>query len=768
MTEVELMQDMPQQSHHQSIKCDVKQVCDQEDQVNACPIDSGSKLEIPSIVVQAGQSPPSSPRDPSPLVQHQQSIGMQSSSTPPSSRVMSPGRSHPPNRSLHQKGLIKQRGVTVDEEDWSWNQPEEYPTMATTLRAMSLDCDAHSHNANEPPKPSSPDPDSNQHLHHSCDSLRTRPKPRNSKMRLLVRSAAMREATSPPPEVNHSSWCQHELPHKSNFRGHKFRQGSSQSAGSINDSLPSLSRDNSVEQYKDFAGMSSQELEDFIAETLHRSPKDRTTLLKIEAELVSFARDEARSSYKFPPMSSYQRMLVHRVAAYFGMAHNIDAGGTSVVVERTKSTRVPDMKFRDQIQPEVPWTCPHFDPTRAVLKKDSGGSLDDYKLSSSAADLNKQWSESTESSSEGVTPAHPHPPPPRPFKVASVDSDPLLAPPSSSSAEKRTGTMAKANSFGGYSSQQRYSARLISKQDSVGSSTNSYLSASSGYKSYRGTSIETRTPSLGSGLLYLSANAQTQTHSLSSQGPSPDIPECIHETPGPQAGEEDEYEPEVARAMGIPDPDLDGNSQTQPVVLPGVIVTSTNTANNLVSQWTGVLWALSSLDEVPAGAILINPQTGKPLVNTDGSIYKFDKMNPPQVIAATAGPQAVALGPAQQVVTHLQPIAPAGHQSAAMSQHIMEPMAAYAAVPSGTHHVQHHQQMYSGYQTGAAAAAAAAAALGHHALLAYAHPQQQQRQPVPSYHHLPTANTPGPGNSMLPQSGSVSARPLQLDNTAAA
>lgn len=43
---------------------------------------------------------------------------------------------------------------------------------------------------------------------------------------------------------------------------------------------------------------------------------------------------------KFPPMTSYHRMLLHRVAAYFGMDHNVDPSGKSVVINKTTNTRM--------------------------------------------------------------------------------------------------------------------------------------------------------------------------------------------------------------------------------------------------------------------------------------------------------------------------------------------------------------------------------------------------------------------------------------------
>lgn len=53
--------------------------------------------------------------------------------------------------------------------------------------------------------------------------------------------------------------------------------------------------------------------------------------------LIYFNR---RQSMKFPQMSSYNRMLVHRVAAYFGLDHYVDGNGTSVIVNKIKTARM--------------------------------------------------------------------------------------------------------------------------------------------------------------------------------------------------------------------------------------------------------------------------------------------------------------------------------------------------------------------------------------------------------------------------------------------
>ena len=43
---------------------------------------------------------------------------------------------------------------------------------------------------------------------------------------------------------------------------------------------------------------------------------------------------------RFPPMTSYHRMLVHRIAAFFGLDHNVDQSGKAVVVNKTNNTRM--------------------------------------------------------------------------------------------------------------------------------------------------------------------------------------------------------------------------------------------------------------------------------------------------------------------------------------------------------------------------------------------------------------------------------------------
>lgn len=62
-------------------------------------------------------------------------------------------------------------------------------------------------------------------------------------------------------------------------------------------------------------------------------------LLKLEKDFKEFITDNEKTCYKYEQMTSYHRMLVHRVAAYFGLDHNVDSTGKAVVISKTPSSR---------------------------------------------------------------------------------------------------------------------------------------------------------------------------------------------------------------------------------------------------------------------------------------------------------------------------------------------------------------------------------------------------------------------------------------------
>ncbi|XP_043965912.1 R3H domain-containing protein 1-like isoform X10 [Gambusia affinis] len=124
-----------------------------------------------------------------------------------------------------------------------------------------------------------------------------------------------------------------------------------------------LSRDSS-QDYTDSTGI---DLHEFLVNTLKSNPRDRIMLLKLEQDILDFISNNESQKRKFPPMTSYHRMLLHRVAAYFGMDHNVDPSGKSVVINKTINTRIPDQKFSEHIKDD---RADDFQK-RYILKRDN-------------------------------------------------------------------------------------------------------------------------------------------------------------------------------------------------------------------------------------------------------------------------------------------------------------------------------------------------------------------------------------------------------------
>ncbi|MGH0119337.1 UNVERIFIED_CONTAM: hypothetical protein FKN15_002140 [Acipenser sinensis] len=98
-----------------------------------------------------------------------------------------------------------------------------------------------------------------------------------------------------------------------------------------------------------------------------RTSRDRMMLLKMEQEIIDFIADNNNHYKKFPQMSSYHRMLVHRVAAYFGMDHNVDQTGKSVIINKTSNTRIPEERFCEHIKDDKS----EESQKRFILKRDN-------------------------------------------------------------------------------------------------------------------------------------------------------------------------------------------------------------------------------------------------------------------------------------------------------------------------------------------------------------------------------------------------------------
>ncbi|KAF0046198.1 hypothetical protein F2P81_002727 [Scophthalmus maximus] len=214
-----------------------------------------------------------------------------------------------------------------------------------------------------------------------------------------------------------------------------------------------LSRDSS-QDYTDSTGI---DLHEFLVNTLKGNPRDRIMLLKLEQDILDFISNNESQKRKFPPMKPYHRMLLHRVAAYFGMDHNVDPSGKSVVINKTTNTRIPDQKFSEHIKDD---RADDFQK-RYILKRDNSSfdredsTGDHFILDRSAPDedacmstqqrrqmfrLRSCRSGASRQSSSETEPRHGEP---RPWSSTdSSDSSNRLAP---------RPTMTKASSFSGIS-----------------------------------------------------------------------------------------------------------------------------------------------------------------------------------------------------------------------------------------------------------------------------------------------------------------------------
>ncbi|XP_069186154.1 cAMP-regulated phosphoprotein 21 isoform X2 [Procambarus clarkii] len=485
------------------------------------------------------------------------------------------------------------------------------------------------------------------------------------KAKLLQRSHAMREDTSPPPEllepVQPSSHCNANSGGNtltvSSGGGNRRRlkhQGSSQ--GSFDGSSPCLSRDSSME-YTDSSGV---DLQQFIIQTLHKNQKDRMMLLKIEHELVSLVKDTKRTHHKFPPMSSYQRMLVHRCAAFFGLEHNVDQAGTAVIVNKTRNTRLPETRFRDHCRDDL--LVPD-EPKRSILKRDSS-SFDDgsnYKSLdrqfSSESRRSKSFEEREEeyekvrkrifsqeslSSADGLgdSPVRSHDSrrnsqddsrwhdtrnwtfmesemshrkhhydnhrlrPGRLPKVESFESRDTLHP------RSLRPPVFKSHSFGGYSG----GVTVLSRGESVSSNLSSSRLSKQDFCRF-----DFRSNQCQWNQEHQTDDSDSTSSRISDQSMSS----------GYKSQRQDTSSTTVSNTLSTtPSPTTSQHQQS---------------SSSQVGMWGGegesqaVMWAVTDMEAVPPGAMLINPQSGQPYMNSDGSVYRFDPNNPPQLSPGANG-----------------------------------------------------------------------------------------------------------------------------------
>ncbi|KAM5254245.1 R3H domain-containing protein 2 isoform 19-T38 [Hipposideros larvatus] len=210
-----------------------------------------------------------------------------------------------------------------------------------------------------------------------------------------------------------------------------------------------LSRDSSQE-YTDSTGI---DLHEFLVNTLKKNPRDRMMLLKLEQEILEFINDNNNQFKKFPQMTSYHRMLLHRVAAYFGMDHNVDQTGKAVIINKTGNTRIPEQRFSEHIKDEKNTEFQQ----RFILKRDDASMDRDDNQTGQNGYLNdirgnREGLSRNSSSRQSSTDSELKSLEPRPW--SSTDSD--------GSVRSMRPPVTKASSFSGIS--------ILTRGDSIGNS----------------------------------------------------------------------------------------------------------------------------------------------------------------------------------------------------------------------------------------------------------------------------------------------------------
>ncbi|XP_068877347.1 R3H domain-containing protein 1 isoform X3 [Aphelocoma coerulescens] len=397
-----------------------------------------------------------------------------------------------------------------------------------------------------------------------------------------------------------------------------------------------LSRDSSQE-YTDSTGI---DLHEFLVNTLKNNPRDRMMLLKLEQEILDFIGNNEVPRKKFPPMTSYHRMLLHRVAAYFGLEHNVDQSGKSVIVNKTSNTRIPDQKFCEHIKDEK---SDDFQK-RYILKRDNSSlDKDDNQMRIRLKDDRR--SKSIEEREEEYQRARE-----RIFAQDSLCSqenyftDKRIQEEETNSTQQRRQILRINKEASGRSANSHQSStetelrycepRPWSSTDSD-SSLRNLKPAVTKASSFSGISVLTRGDSSGSSK---STGRLSKTGSESSSSVGSSTGSLSHSQ------------------QPLPVPALSQPSPGTPAVYP--TVSSTNSLSfdggmsGQVAPAASSSFFLLPLEAagIPPGSVLVNPQTGQPFLNPDGTPVVYNPPLPQQPVRTQvpgAAPQPALPSPAQ-------------------------------------------------------------------------------------------------------------------------
>ncbi|KAM4775822.1 R3H domain-containing protein 1 isoform 7-T7 [Cyanocitta cristata] len=461
----------------------------------------------------------------------------------------------------------------------------------------------------------------------------------NTKLK-LVRSLAVCEEYPPPPTAEISQDLQEKIQIQLSQSFEKeekpAKDESEKEKSSDKLSRKMLSRDSSQE-YTDSTGI---DLHEFLVNTLKNNPRDRMMLLKLEQEILDFIGNNEVPRKKFPPMTSYHRMLLHRVAAYFGLEHNVDQSGKSVIVNKTSNTRIPDQKFCEHIKDEK---SDDFQK-RYILKRDNSSlDKDDNQMRIRLKDDRR--SKSIEEREEEYQRARE-----RIFAQDSLCSqenyftDKRIQEEETNSTQQRRQILRINKEASGRSANSHQSStetelrycepRPWSSTDSD-SSLRNLKPAVTKASSFSGISVLTRGDSSGSSK---STGRLSKTGSESSSSVGSSTGSLSHSQ------------------QPLPVPALSQPSPGTPAVYP--TVSSTNSLSfdggmsGQVAPAASSSFFLLPLEAagIPPGSVLVNPQTGQPFLNPDGTPVVYNPPLPQQPVRTQvpgAAPQPALPSPAQ-------------------------------------------------------------------------------------------------------------------------
>ncbi|KAJ3129344.1 R3H domain-containing protein 1 [Nowakowskiella sp. JEL0407] len=105
---------------------------------------------------------------------------------------------------------------------------------------------------------------------------------------------------------------------------------------------------NSMDESSNNSNAELDGVDPFLINTL-RNSKDRHFLIQTENQMEQFVLDVNGSvpRLEYPNMNSYQRLIIHRVAQYYKLAHVVEAVRKAVIIYRTPEAQLPQKALRD-------------------------------------------------------------------------------------------------------------------------------------------------------------------------------------------------------------------------------------------------------------------------------------------------------------------------------------------------------------------------------------------------------------------------------------